>query len=916
MKMTFKSILITVTLLLILLITGCSTDRITLSAPNNATTISQGESMQLVSNDQNAKYEISSGSAVIDANGLLKCNVDAEVGSKITILATSSIGTAKLVLTVTASKVTAIDLVADSETIKYGQSVELSVKYTPESALPEEVSYEIIQGAEFAEINEGVVTIKTSADPLAIIGEKIIVKATTKLTKVSDQVEIEVVKALVSELVLKSSSSVLAYGKQVTLSADFIPAFLQGSEEYQLSVVKGSDLVTLNDHVLEIVDGLADEAIKGQKVTLRCELVSNSAVFAEIEIALAEREAIDLYVEEKYIIAGVNQVEALLPKAYDEEGTLLSELTIADFSFVSDNENILTIDENGVITPVGHGKATVTVKLENHETYGNSQTTCDVYVMVVPEAIELIDLSSTIMSNRKYYYSNKETLSLNTELTIPSKYQSAATLLNYSFELLNDANEVIASGAEVAEVNDGQITFKQLGNVKVTVSTNSSLNAYNTAAYEKSTSIVVAVNDGYNIRTLADLQVYAANGEGKAANIINDLYMTKDVNFGVDGANRYASLEFTGDRYLYGNGYIFSLKELELVKITDGENAPDLFIFKEGSESVYTVEIYDFEVLGIVDVNGQYSGNVEAFKGMSLLEGDKVAYGYRRALRIGRNIRYGKYAVKDLVMSNVKVSGFEVGIRLEHIVDGYVTDINISQCLTNGIESNQNIITFNNIYVGQVGAFAIEMVPDDVSKNSTTGLLETCAGLNFNETPKTTLTGYIKSINYNNGQSTPYMSSLNLQGNTIPDIITMIVNQKVQGYAKYATTIQGNTLTEQEWTNYLTGLVCQCLFKDADVSQKLINFFLLVFIDPTNANFAGFSEGNKNNLFGVYQSDEADGNMITVEQLLEGFISATLQGQTYTAYQNYKYIRLDLDLTAAGLFNLGETVVVNEAYKG
>ena len=902
MKKSLKALLLVMMVLLAIIGVGCSfMEKLELTAPNNETTIAQGASIQLVVNDEKATFEVTEGLATVTAEGLLTCSLEAVVDSKIVVAAKSDLGIAKISFTVTRAKIQEIDVIASSETIKKGQEVSLSVTYSPSVATKEMIAYEIITGSEYAKINNGKVTLKADAVESEIVGKQVVIKATTRDTKISDEVTLNVVKATADEIVLSASSDVLVYTNTITLSVQFIPSFASVNEEYELYIAAGSDYVCLDGDVLSIKESTTEEEINGKVVKVGAKVKGNDAVFDEIEITLSERPKVDILVEDKEIVAGQQSVVALLPEAYDAEGNLL-DLTVEDFTFISNDETILTVGEHdGKITPVGHGATTITVK------YQNSQANCNVYVMVVPESIEFDNLSLSTMTSRKYYYSKNETLAFDLELKTPSQYLSASKALDYKFELLGEDGSVVKSGDEVATVVNGVITFNVIGSVKVTITTNSSLNDKDMTIYEKSTSIVVDVNDGFNIRSVYDLQAYAqVENKGKAANFLNDLFITKEENFGIDDANRYNTLHFYGDRYLYGNGYVISTKNLELLK--SDSNVNDLFTFIGSSEAYYTVEIHDLEVIGITDVNGQYTGNLEAFKGQTVTNA-----GFRRAFRIGRNIDYEDCRpVKDLVISNVKVSGFMIGLRLEHIVDGYVTDINISQCITNGIECNQNIITFNNIYVGQVGAFAIEMVPDDIQKID--GQLKGTAGLNYNETPKTTLTGKVESINYNNGKSTPYMNSLQLEGYTIPEIITMIVTAKAKAAAQYASELTG--MPVEQCLGYLGNLAYQCLFKDADPQQGLMNFFLLIFVDPTSPKFAGYTQGNKDNVFGTYQSNEEKGNMITIDKVLEDAIKTLAAGGTYDDYESYKYILLDLDLTSSYGINLGEIVAVNEAYSG
>ncbi len=901
MKKTFKFLSYALVVLAMITLVGCSIVKFELKTEGNVTTIEQGKSVQLLVKGSNtATYAVEEGEATVNTDGLLTCLDTAPIDSKIVVSATSDLGTAKLTLKVVQASATSIKLSADSKTIKKGQTVNLVVDFLPTNAKEEDVSYEVVKGDSFAEVKDGKLTIKEDAKQEDILGEVITIKATTNTTSLSDELEIEVVAASVEEIVLTSDSETLVFGSTLKFNVSYVPEFAGVNADYVLSVVEGNEFVEIIDNELCFKEDVKEEEINGKVVIVKVTLEGNENVFDELEVTLTEREKINIIASDKTIIAGENASELIIPEAYDKDFNLL-DLSVNDFTYESTNEDVVKVGLNdGKLTPVGHGHAQITIS------YENSSTTCDVYVIVVPEAIELSGLNTHILKTRKYYYSMNETLEFAIEFTNNPVYKNTCNELVYKFELLDENNEVVETSDPIATVSENAITFNVEGNIRVTITTNSSLNDKNTEKYEKSTSIVVSVNDGVNIRTHEDLIKYSNDiYNGKAANFVNDIILTETANFGIDDAKRYEGLNLFGDRFLYGNGYQVNLLDLPL---SDSQTrANSLFNFGiHGRENTHTVEIYDLELVGNYDLNRQYIGNNETDKGKDAYNGS-----FHRGITISANYAEQYGVCKDLIISNVKVSNFNVGLRISHAVDAYVSDISISQCTTNGIELNQNIITLNNIYVGQVGAFAIEMVPDDIVKEAD-GTLHGTAGLKFNETPDTKLTGSVSSVNFNNGKSTAYMASLKLGEYTIPQILMMIVAGKIEYVSKIAASQTG--LSVEECQMYFANLAYQCLFKDADAGQGLMNFFLLVFVDPTSDKFMGYNKGNKEDLFGTYSSDEVDGNVITIDKILTDALNTLLSGGSYDAYKNYKYVLLDLDLTSSLGFNLGEVLVVNEAY--
>ena len=340
---TIKSLLVVITLMLVVFITGCTDSKLKLSAEGNVTEIAKGESVQLVVNDKSeVTYEVTEGRGTVNASGLLTCDEEAEVGSKITVKASNSEKSATLTLTVVDAVATSIEVSADSTEIKKGQKVVLSVVFNPTHAKVEGVTYVVTQGSEFAEIIEGKVQIKEEAVESEIIGSKIVVTATTTDTNLSDTVELTVVKATVQEIILSSDVTSLSYGKVANLTVSYIPAFVQGGGSYTLSVIEGSEYVELVDGKLSIKEGLTEEQIVGKVVKVKATLDSNTEIYDELSINLVEAEQITIVVTNKTFIAGENATEALLPEAYDSSYNLM-DLNATDFTYISSNEDIVKV---------------------------------------------------------------------------------------------------------------------------------------------------------------------------------------------------------------------------------------------------------------------------------------------------------------------------------------------------------------------------------------------------------------------------------------------------------------------------------------------------------------------------------------------------------------------------------------------
>lgn len=182
------------------------------------------------------------------------------------------------------------------------------------------------------------------------------------------------------------------------------------------------------------------------------------------------------------------------------------------------------------------------------------------------------------------------------------------------------------------------------------------------------------------------------------------------------------------------------------------------------------------------------------------------------------------------------------------------------------------------------------------------------AGIGYNETPSLKLTGYIHSDNYNSGASTLYMQGLQGQlGMTVPQLMDGIISATINAMV---TNIEDASVKEN-MQNKMLQVLTQCLKKQVVENEKTVdymNFYLLIFINK--AAFTQYDGGNTEGKFANYTSN-GDDNMINVNQILTNL----MQNENYDGYKNYQYIQMDLP-TGTAMGNIGQVVVVNQAYKG
>ncbi len=803
--------------------------------------------------------------------------------------------------------------VAPGETLQFAVNVENLDK--------DDVEYLIVSGAATIDKTSGLLT----ADVDATVGSTIKVQAKAGDTK-SNEISVVVDELDTTSMELSASKSKLAIGGTVTFTARYT-ANSEAITEYTLNITKGAEYIDQ--------DKLAEGKLRIKSDVTYASIVDKEIIVeAMLNSAPSVRDTVSITVVDEGNVASITALNKTIDmsKAVSSDFKLnayaydIDEVPVNVSGFIyaiaEEDKDLASIDENGVITPKGHG--TVTVKITS---FNDKETTCDVNILVPPTAISIEGLSSHIVDTKEMSYSLVDTLDMNVALSRTDGIV-CTNKLKYTFEMLSTSNPAVvdARGDSVATVDaDNKITFKAATagrQVRVTISSDTSIGSASVlSTAEKKTSLVVNVNNGVNVDTVAELMAYAADANrGKDCNIVGDIYLTAEENFGYDGASQHKSLEFRGDRTINGNGYVISNARLPMV-MNSGltESGNDFLRFSPYNWQPFTVNISDLEIVGCTNVTGGYRGELTshiASNDKALVENEDeyfIARTYRRGLNINGasyedSIAHAKAYVNGMNLSNVKVTGFDVAIRLSHVVDGLVSNCEVGDCYSNGFESNQNIVEFNNIVLDQVGAFGIEVTPDDM-KGQTTANPSGTAGANYDATPVIKMTGTIESKNYNNGASTVYF-----QNDAMLQLIPTIVNALVTtGVSQFDSGVQ----------EMLVNLAKECMYK-TEGSEEYMNFYMLMFVDnlPTG-DFPAYNKGNTEGKFVTYESDEANGSVISLTKLLT---DAATQGQTYDDYKNYKYLSLDIgplplnllnEAAPSGVYvNLGQVILVNQAYEG
>ncbi len=797
-----------------------------------------------------------------------------------------------------------------------------------------------IAGTDQASVSpQGVLTVGTG------ITVGTVVKVTAKIGDVkSNQVSVNVVDLLPQSIDLVASNTKFVKGGSITFNLDVNPAYAT-VKDYTLAIVGGTaqNDVELNEGVLTVKAASSNEDVIGKTVIVRATLVGDNTKTDEVEIKIIDNRAVaNISANPVTFVAG--QPAAINVDSFDAD----DHETVIDMeaiTFTSNNTNIVEVDGEGNLVAKGHGSAVVTIN------YAGKTTTCNVNVIVAPEAIELAKINTVDVTNNEYflnggtlYYSSVDPLNL--EFTAKNHAYEDRCTTSFTYDWSHYVGGALQnSGANVATktANGYEIKPGITGDVRVKVTTYSTIGGRQVA--EKSMTLNLNVNTGINVDTVAQFKAYANQETNTVVNVLGNLYLTETENFGVESNDGWATLRMYGDRYINGNGWALSCEYLPLR--TNNTDANDFLQFhyddRPGATlKPITVQIRDLSIVGVIDATAAYTGALKEYDayrsfGAMLNSEAGIKMAYDRGLMIrGGDYNYDKdknqedYTAasygKDVVLDNVKVSGFEMGIRLGHLVNARLSDVFVDKCFANGIESNQNTMTVHNLEIGKVGAFGIEIVPDDI-RGAFTATPSGTAGVGYNETPEIKFTGTFTSNNFTNGVDTPYMQGLasmlgGIAGGgemTMVQLVQALVDGNVDGILASSGQSENDALAD-----IMTKTALSTLLGKNGNGETVVDLYTLIFINKADGGkFLEYDGGNVPNPNNEnkrpiceYTFEADDSGIINMQTLLINIATAASQGKTYDAYKACKYIEVDIDTNGTQVEgnNYGQAIMKNLAY--
>jgi len=404
--------------------------------------------------EQSVEWSSSNNNVVTVENG----TVDAlGAGTAIVTAETEEGLTANCTITVTIP-VTGISLSSENESIDYGSGMQLTAYVTPEDA-----------------VNKNVVW-KSSDPSIATVDENGYVTATGKGTVYIEAIseegeysavcEVRAVKTVYAEGIrITSNVKKINVGKSAQLRASFNPSDTTNQKVYWSS--SNSEIATVDSFgkVTALAEG-----------TVTITATSEDGGFTDsntIEIIFVHTESVTF--EDDHIELKENVIKKLkytiLPKDASNQKV----------SFVSDNESVLTVDQEGNIRAVSEGSAVVTVTTED----GNKTAQCtvtvspkDVYIKglapsytytgtAIKPAIDVYDTGVLLTPKTDYtitYKNNTKTYTIADpdHPTATDKKKAPQIIIKSNSKGNYKGTKTIYFSIAPLDINDEQITIDEL----------------------------------------------------------------------------------------------------------------------------------------------------------------------------------------------------------------------------------------------------------------------------------------------------------------------------------------------------------------------------------------------------------------------------------------------------------------------
>lgn len=249
----------------------------------------------------------------------------------------------------------------NSKTLNIGDTLDLSVKFDAPDALAK---------IYWSSSNEKVATVNAKGHVVAVGAGSVTISAKTKkiggLTakRLTAKIELTVNgPKKPTGIRISAPGTEVKIGEKLQLTAELIPENAEGSIKWE----------SMNKKVAKVTQKGVVKPVKVGKVKIKATATKNANAWVTIEITVKESDA------PTSISIGASKKSLYV----SEKWWLNYKLNPADarttLTFTSSDETVATVDGNGLITAIGAGTSTITVK-----THNNKKASCRITVLPLP----------------------------------------------------------------------------------------------------------------------------------------------------------------------------------------------------------------------------------------------------------------------------------------------------------------------------------------------------------------------------------------------------------------------------------------------------------------------------------------------------------------------------------------------------
>ena len=242
--------------------------------------------------------------------------------------------------------------------------------------------------------NAGVLTVNTNAN----VGGTIEVYAQSEKDDTeSNTLTFAVVDLMPSAISLSGDAVTITKNSTVTLTTTYTPAYAT-VKAVTYSITEGSDIAEIVDgNKVKIKNTASPEENDSIEVSVAMNAVPNMT--DSLTITYVVTPTVETLMAENVVYnVATDSNKSLVFECYNPDDILI-DVAATHFSYLSSDPTVATIGNDGTITPLKHGKTTVTIThIENQDV----TTTCTVYVVVTPESIDFApnSVSTQILTNK------------------------------------------------------------------------------------------------------------------------------------------------------------------------------------------------------------------------------------------------------------------------------------------------------------------------------------------------------------------------------------------------------------------------------------------------------------------------------------------------------------------------------------